>query len=140
MAEIRDLGRLPRFFSRNLWGDNQFAENLLAKRDTRRLTEAHHAELAELDRRSMPPLTEVNAPPEPMNPFADEAANLLVQDVLMAAKGTRPRHVMRGIAGYREYMEAPAALQNVVHKYKDQVPDGYSFHWTRSICHRRRDL
>ena len=67
-------------------------------------------------------LEEADAPPDPMDPFADEAANRLEQDVLMATNGIRPRTVMRRIAHYKKYMTQAAALQmDIVQKYKDQV-------------------
>ena len=67
-------------------------------------------------------LEEADAPPDPMDPFADEAANRLEQDVLMATNGIRPRTVMRRIARYKKYMTQPAALQiDFVQKYKDQL-------------------
>ncbi len=65
---------------------------------------------------------EADSPPDPMDPFADEAANRLEQDVIMATNGIRPRAVIRRIARYRKYMAQPAALQmDFVHKYKYQV-------------------
>ena len=67
-------------------------------------------------------LEEADAPPDPMDPFADEAANRLEQDVLMATNGFRPRTVMRRIARYKRYMTEAAVLEmDVVQKYKDQV-------------------
>ena len=56
-------------------------------------------------------LEEAYAPPDPMDPFAEEAANRLEQDVLMATNGIRPRTAMRRIARYKKYMAQPAALQ-----------------------------
>ena len=70
----------------------------------------------------MQPLAEDDAPHDPMDPFANEAANRLEQDVLMAANGIRPQIVMRRIARYKKYMTAPAAMEtDIVQKYRDQV-------------------
>ena len=67
-------------------------------------------------------LAEVDAPPGPLDPFAEEAANRLEQDLLMATNGIRPRSVVQRIARYKKYMTQPAALQmDIVQKYKDQV-------------------
>ena len=67
-------------------------------------------------------LEEVDAPPDPMDPFADEAANRLEQDLLMVRNGIRPKKVMRRIAKYNKYMTHPGALQmDIVQKYKDKV-------------------
>ena len=72
--------------------------------------------------REVRPLAEVDAPVDHMDPFADEAANRLEQDVLMATNGIRPRTVMQRIARYKKYMTQPAALQmDIVQKYKDEV-------------------
>jgi hypothetical protein len=126
MRDIRALGRLPNEF-KNPVGDAQVAERRLAinhryAKNNTRLSPAHLEELLQLTRRSIQPLTEVDAPPDPRDPFADEAANRLEQDVLMAMNGFRPRTVMRRIARYKKYMTEATALQmEGVQKYKDQV-------------------
>ena len=80
--------------------------------------------------REVRPLAEVDAPPDPMDPFADEAANRLEQDVLMATNGIRPRTVMQRIARYKKYMTQPAALQmDIVQKYKDEVVQAAAASW-----------
>ena len=84
------------------------------------MSKEQEAELAELPRSAMQPLTELDAPPDPMDPFADEASNRLEQDARMAANGMRPQNVMRRIARYKKYMTA-ALETDVVQKYRDQV-------------------
>ena len=122
MAAIRKLGRLPRRRMQPA-GEEEIKENALARKlekTRKKLSKEQEAELAELTRLAMQPLTELDAPPDPMDPFADEASNRLEQDVLMAANGMRSRDVMRRIARYKKYMTEPAALEaDVVQKYKD---------------------
>ena len=98
------------------------AWNLRQARRTGKLSGEKEAELAAMSANELGALEEAGAPPDPMDPFADEAANRLEQDVLMATNGIRPKKVMRRIARYKKYMTHPAALQmDFVQKYKDQV-------------------
>ena len=94
-------------------------------RDAKRLgnlSDEQKAELATMSAKELGSLEEIDVPPNPMDPFADEAANRLEQDLLMATNGFRPQRVMRRIAKYKKYMTHPGALQmDIVQKYKDQV-------------------
>ena len=67
-------------------------------------------------------LEEAAAPPDPLAPFADDAENLLEQDLLMMTNGIRPRALQRRIQKYRRYMEDPdLRIQDVVRRYKGLV-------------------
>ena len=125
MQKIRHLGRLPQEINHHKkLNESERAERALGE-DLRRATASGHlssedhaeiANLRELD------LVEVNAPPDPMDPFAEEAANRLEQDLLMFSNGIRPKMVQRRVARYKKFM-GDSALQEtaVVKKYRDQV-------------------
>ena len=122
MQAIRTLGRLPKETRKAPKDERQLAEKLRRARRAGQLSGEEEAELAAMSANEIGTLEEADAPPDPMDPFADEAANRLEQDVLMATNGIRPRTVMRRIARYKKYMTQPAALQmDFVQKYKDQV-------------------
>ena len=98
------------------------AEQLRAARRQGKLSGEEEAELAAMSANVLGTLEEVDAPPDPMDPFADEVGNRLEQGVRMVTHGIRLRTVMRRIARYKKYMAQPAALQmDLVEKYKDQV-------------------
>ena len=92
MADVRTLGRVPKLVRGQ--DPEQIAERNLAQRlrhvrAAGRLTLEHEAELATLIEQALGPLEEVDAPPDPLDPFADEAENRLEQDLLMMANGIR---------------------------------------------------
>ena len=100
MQEIRDLGKLPK----EVRGDSaeQVKERNLSKRlrlryASRRsaLTAEQEAELTGLREREVGPLAEVSAPPDPLNPSADESDNRLEQDLLMLESGMRSCPLLR---------------------------------------------
>ena len=122
MQAIRTLGRLPNDTRTTTKYERQLAEKLRRARGAGKLSGEEEAELAAMSANELGTLEEADAPPGPMDPFADEAANRLEQDVLMATNGIRQRTVMRRIARYKKYMTQPAALQmDIVQKYKDEV-------------------
>eukprot|EP00812_Abedinium_dasypus_P007843 NODE_1_length_8589_cov_4.556480.p1 GENE.NODE_1_length_8589_cov_4.556480~~NODE_1_length_8589_cov_4.556480.p1 ORF type:complete len:2586 (+),score=446.46 NODE_1_length_8589_cov_4.556480:571-8328(+) len=67
-------------------------------------------------------LEELESPPDPRDPFADEAENRLEQDLLMVSNGCRTRVMLRRIRRYKTYM-SHSALQGIpcVLRYKEQV-------------------
>ena len=82
------------------------------------LTAVHAASLAQ----SMDPPPEACAPPDPLDAFAEEAANRLEQDLLMASSGMRTKQVMRRIRRYKKFFDEPALQQNeLVLQYKAQM-------------------
>ena len=82
------------------------------------LTAAHAASLAQ----SMDPPPEACAPPDPLDAFAEEAANRLEQDLLMASSGMRTKQVMRRIRRYKKFFDEPALQENeLVLQYKAQM-------------------
>ena len=101
MQAIRTLGRLPKETRKAPKDERQLAEKLRRARRAGQLSGEEEAELAAMSANELGTLEEADAPPDPMDPFADEAANRLEQDVLMATNGIRPRTVMRRIARYK---------------------------------------
>ena len=84
------------------------------------LTAAHAASLAQ----SMDPPPEACAPPDPLDAFAEEAANRLEQDLLMASSGMRTKQVMRRIRRYKKFFDEPALQENeLVLQYKAQMDE-----------------
>ena len=101
MQAIRTLGRLPKETRTATKDEQQVALNLHRARRAGKLSGEEAAEVAAMIANELGTLQEADAPPDPMDPFADEAANSLEQDVLMATNGIRPRTVMRRIARYK---------------------------------------
>ena len=122
MEAIREFGRLPKESRTASKVERSLAMRL---RDAKRgcnLSDEHKVELATMSVKEAEPLEEVDVPPDPKDPFADEAANRLEQDLLMVRNGIRPKKVLRRIARYKKCMAHPAALQmDIVQKYKDEV-------------------
>ena len=122
MQAVRSLGRLPKETRTATPHERELAEKLRRARRAGKLSGEEEAEVAAMSVKELGTLEEADAPPDPMDPFADEAANRLEQDVLMATNGFRPRTVMRRIARCKRYMTEAAVLEmDVVQKYKDQV-------------------
>ena len=125
MQRIRALDRVAKGFY--IPTDEHREEYLLArelrgKRRRKELSAEDEAELALIRERTLGPLEEADAPPDPMDPFADEAANRLEQDLLMASNGHRKRAVLRRISQYKTFMNDPALQEKpVVQMSKEQV-------------------
>ena len=111
MQAIRTHGRLPKRIRTDTKDERLLAENLRRARRAGKLSGEKKAELAAMSANELGTLEEADAPPDPMDPFADEAASRFEQDVLMATNGIRTRTVMPRIARYRKYKTQPAALQ-----------------------------
>ena len=99
MEDIRILGRLPRECKPD---ECTLARKLDNAKRRKRLSTEQLAEIEEIRARTTEAPTEADAPPDPLDPFADEAANRLEQDLLMASNGMRPTIVMRRIHRYRK--------------------------------------
>ena len=98
MEDIRTLGRLPKESRQAPKDEQQLAERLRRAKGAGKLSVEEESELAVMSANELGPFEEVDVPPDPIGPFADEAANRLEQDVLMATNGIRPKKVMRRIA------------------------------------------
>ena len=121
MADIRALGRLPRR-KEGLGDEYALACRLREAKRQRLLSESQLSELTEIARSANQPLPEDDEPADPLDPLADDAANRLEQDVLMARSGMRPRRGMERVARYKKYMTQLGGEElDVVQKYKDQV-------------------
>ena len=72
-------------------------------------------------------MEEAEALVDPLDPFADEAENRLEQDMLMMARGIRPRVVQRRFQRYLKYCAdlVPSTTVAVL-KHQEQV-DGVVF-------------
>ena len=102
MQEIGTFGRLPKEVKGT--SEAQTAERNLAKRFNKaraagRVTAEHEAELAKMMERELGNLSEAESPPDPLDPFANEASNRLEQDLLMfavshASQDPRGSHIM----------------------------------------------
>ena len=111
MQEIQILGRLPKHVkgtSEAQTAGRNLAKRLNKARAAGRLTAEHEAELAKMMERELGNLSEAESPPDPLDPFADDAGNRLVQDLLMFAHSIRPRPLLRRVARYKRYMNEPA--------------------------------
>ena len=125
MEKIRALGYIPKRKSEHdgLARTYQRAVKLgkispLEKQEAEALTAAHQASLAQ----SLDPPAEARQPPDPLDAFADEAANRLEQDLLMASSGMRTKQVMRRIHRYKTYFDEPGLQENaLVLQYKHQM-------------------
>ena len=123
LQAIRDFGRLPKAVR----GDSeaQARERNLAQRLRRaagRLSAAQEAQLAELRASEIGGLEEAEAPPDPLDPFADDAANRLEQDLLMFSNGIRTRALQRRLRRYQRYVGDPALQSRPeVQKYREQL-------------------
>ena len=123
--EIRAFGRLPQ----EVRGEDaaQSTETTLAQRlhKTRaagRLTADHETELASVMERQLGALTEANDPPDPLDPFADEAENRLEQDLLMMANGISPKALLRRLQRRKKYFsEQLLSEKPIVLKYNEQA-------------------
>ena len=111
MEKIRALGYIPKRNSKHDHLAQTYQRAVksgdispLQKQEAEALTAAHQASLAE----SLDPPPEARQPPNPLDAFADEAANRLEQDLLMASSGMRTKQVMRRIHRYRKYFQEPA--------------------------------
>ncbi len=123
--DIRLFGRISRGI-RGSAGDRVSERNLAkrlhnAKKDEK-LTPTCEAKLAGLKERSLGQSGEVGAPPDPLDPFVDDAENRLEQDLLMMSNGVRSRPLQRRMRRYRKHVSDPA-WQNkpVVQMCKEQV-------------------
>ena len=86
------------------------------------VSDAQEAELAELRAIEIGGLAEADAPPDPLDPFADDAANRLEQDLLMFTNGIRTRTLRRRVERYQKYMADPALqFRPEVQKYTEHV-------------------
>jgi hypothetical protein len=125
VQEIRHCGRLPgRVRSTE---PDQIAECSLAKRLAKarthgRLTAEQEAELGVFADRALQPLQEVEAPPDPMDPFANVAGKRHEQDLLMMTHGLRSKPLLRRVQHYKRHVSAPL-LQNrpLAQQYEDQI-------------------
>ena len=122
MQEIRDLGYIPKRRSEHSAILARYTHAVSTgkitseeKQEAEALTAAHAASLAQ----SMDPPPEACAPPDPLDAFAEEAANRLEQDLLMASSGMRTKQVMRRIQRYKKFFNEPALQENAtVLQYK----------------------
>ena len=96
MKEIRALGYIPKRHSEQSQVAKRYNKavksNILSSEqigEAEALTAAHTASLAQ----SLHPPPEACAPPDPLDAFAEEAANRLEQDLLMASSGMRTKQV-----------------------------------------------
>ena len=96
MKEIRALGYIPKRHSEQSQVYKKYNKavksNILSSEqigEAEALTAAHTASLAQ----SLHPPPEACAPPDPLDAFAEEAANRLEQDLLMASSGMRTKQV-----------------------------------------------
>ena len=125
MEEIRALGYIPKRKSEHdllaqRWNSAVRSGKISSqqKEEAEALTAAHTA----LRAQSMDPPPEACAPPEPLDAFAEEAANRLEQDLLMAVSGMRTKQVMRRIRRYKKFFDEPALHANeLVLQYKAQM-------------------
>ena len=125
MAQIRVLGKVPR----QVKGAEpaHIHERLLFKKLCRsrkagQFRPEDESELIEMEARSFGPLQEAEDPPDPLDPFADEAENRLEQDLLMMSHGLRSRPLLRRVQRYKMHMNHPALQEKpLVRQYKEQV-------------------
>ena len=125
LQDIRALGRIPkevRGSSEAQLQERRLAEKLRKAKHAGLLSAAQDSELAELKASELGGLAEAEAPPDPLDPFADDAANRLEQDLLMFTNGIRPRALQRRLRRYQRYVGDPALQSRPeVQKYKDQL-------------------
>ena len=76
MAEIRALGHIPRLYGPEL----ALANRLREAQKNSVLSESQLAELAEIARSTIDPLPELDAPVDPLDPFADDAAKWVAME------------------------------------------------------------
>ena len=125
LQDIRAFGRVPKAVRGS--SEAQVRERNLEKRLRKarvwgHVSDAQEAELAELRAIEIGGLAEADAPPDPLDPFADDAANRLEQDLLMFSNGIRPRALLRRLRRYQRYVADPALQSRPeVQKYREQV-------------------
>ena len=138
MDEIRGLGYIParrlNQAIRRKW-DNVVQQGVVTPEqveEPEKLTSSHMQAIAE----SMEPPPEICQPPDPLDPFADEATNRLEQDLLMASNGIRPRAVKRRRGHYEKYFNEPALQgKDLVQKYRRSSDSCNSdLHRMRLLC------
>ena len=72
--------------------------------------------------RALQPLQEIDALPDPLNPFADVAGKRLEQDLLMMTHGPRSRPLLRRMQRYKRHVSEPLLQSRpLVQQYKDQI-------------------
>ena len=111
MQDIRAFGRIPkevRGSSEAQLQERRLAERLRRAKQAGLLSAAQKSELAELKASELGGLAEAEAPPDPLDPFADDAANRLEQDLLMFSNGIRTRALQRRLRRYQRYVGDPA--------------------------------
>ena len=102
--------------------ERSLAQKLRKAKQAGRLSAAQESELAELKASELGGLAEAEAPPDPLDPFADDAANRFEQDLLMFSNGIRPRELQRRLRRYQRYVGDPALQSRPeVQKYREQV-------------------
>ena len=118
MDFIRALGYVPPEYGAH----RNKAQQIRRFRNSGKFTEAQIEEIRAFQERRQesnrePP--ETYAPPDPLDPFAEEASNRLEQDLLMATSGMRTYKVMRRIQRYKNFFHEPALQENAtVLQYK----------------------
>ena len=120
MEEIRALGHYPKR-KRIAGGEENLLAHRVAKAVKQKIFNAEQtAELLSLQ--GARALQEAELPVDPLDPFADEAANRIEQDLLMATNGFRPKEVMRHVYRYKKLLtNAGKHDLDIVGKYKEQV-------------------
>ena len=83
MEEIRKFKRLAKESRGATEKERKLAMRLRDAKRAGDLSDEHKVELATMSAKEAEPLEEVDVPPDPKDPFADEAANRLEQDLLM---------------------------------------------------------
>ena len=125
LQDIRAFGRIPkevRGSSEAQLQERHLAEKLRKAKYAGLLSAAEEFELAEIKASELGGLAEAEAPPDPLDPFADDAANRLEQDLLMFSNGIQPRELQRRLRRYQRYVGDPALQSRPeVQKYREQL-------------------
>ncbi len=125
MRQIRTLGRLPR----RVCGDAEeqrkernLADRMLRAKSKNEFSGTQLAELSAFAVAAHGNLHEADAAPDPLDPFADEAANRLEQDILMVTRGFRTRALLSRLHRYKQCVNHDLLQQEpVVQQYKEKI-------------------
>ena len=92
MQDLRSFGREPKHRRGNdpeATTERNLASRLRNARNAGRLTADHQSELTTLKQQELGVLQEASLPPDPADPFAEEAENRVEQDLLTMTNGIR---------------------------------------------------